>query len=144
MFTIRTIIVLVLTIYNDGLIWQFSQSSIRPSLYFSSIVKSGSNPFLGPAVLSNKGKFSCSRKQGAFYGARTHDIHITSQTRNPLCNDALITFWAASLMNCLAPSLQIAGTVMTQWTSISSRSITCELIVSIACSFRYLRKYTSR
>ena len=41
-----------------GLIWHLSQSSIRPSIYFSSIVNSRSNP-----VLSNKGKVSCSRKQ---------------------------------------------------------------------------------
>ena len=31
-----------------GLIWQLSQSSITPSIYFSSIVKSCSNPFLEP------------------------------------------------------------------------------------------------
>ena len=36
-------------------------------------------------VLSNKGKVSCSRKQlGAFDGAQTHDLHITSQTCNKL------------------------------------------------------------
>ena len=29
-------------------IWHLSQSSIRPSIYFSSFVKSGSNPFLEP------------------------------------------------------------------------------------------------
>ena len=46
-----------------GLIWHLSQSSIRPSIYFSSIVTSRSNPFLEPPVLSNKGKVSCSRKQ---------------------------------------------------------------------------------
>ena len=31
-----------------GLIWHISQSSIRPSIYFSSIVNSLSNPFLEP------------------------------------------------------------------------------------------------
>ena len=31
-----------------GLIWYWSQSSIRPSIYFSSMVKSCSNPFLKP------------------------------------------------------------------------------------------------
>ena len=31
-----------------GLIWHLSQTSIRPSIYFSSIVKSRSNPYLEP------------------------------------------------------------------------------------------------
>ena len=31
-----------------GLIWHLSQPSIKPSIYFSSIVKSRSNPFLEP------------------------------------------------------------------------------------------------
>ena len=36
-------------------------------------------------ALSNKNKVSWSRKQrGTFDGARTHDLHITSQTCNPL------------------------------------------------------------
>ena len=35
-----------LTIFNEGA--YLSQSSIRPSIYFSSIVKSRSNPFLEP------------------------------------------------------------------------------------------------
>jgi len=34
-----------------GLIWHLSQSSIRPSLYFSSIVKSRSNPLLEPTSI---------------------------------------------------------------------------------------------
>ena len=40
---------LVLTICNKGFFWHLSQYSIRSSLYFSSIVKSHSNPFLEPA-----------------------------------------------------------------------------------------------
>ena len=43
------------------LIWHLSQSSIRPSIYFSSIVKSLSNPFLEPT--STKQQVSCARKQ---------------------------------------------------------------------------------
>ena len=50
-----------------------SQSSIRPSIYLSSIVKSRSNPFLE----------STSTK------ARTHDLHITSQT----CNSLRVWSW---------------------------------------------------
>ena len=38
------------------LIWHFSLSSIRPSIYFSSIVKSRSDPSWNQPVLSNKGK----------------------------------------------------------------------------------------
>ena len=42
-------LVLVLTISNEGAYLTFlSQSSIRPSICFSSIVKSRSNPFLEP------------------------------------------------------------------------------------------------
>ena len=44
-----------------GFIWHLSQSSIRPSIQFSLIVKSCSNPFLEPT--STKGIVSCSRKQ---------------------------------------------------------------------------------
>ena len=40
-----------------GLIWHLSQSSIRPSIYFSSSMTSRSNH---QPVLSNKGKVSCS------------------------------------------------------------------------------------
>jgi len=46
-----------------GLIWHLSQSSIRPSIYFSSIVKSARICSWNQPVLSNKGKVSCSRKQ---------------------------------------------------------------------------------
>ena len=53
---------LVLTIFR-GLTRHLSQSSIIPSIYFSSIVKSRSNPVLNQPVLINKGKVSCSRKQ---------------------------------------------------------------------------------
>ena len=42
---------LVLTIFNEGVIWHLSQSSVRPSNYFSSIVKSRSNPFLEPTSI---------------------------------------------------------------------------------------------
>ena len=50
------------------LIWHLSQSPIRPSIYFSLIVKSRSNLFL-ESVLSNKGNGSSSRKQrGPFMG----------------------------------------------------------------------------
>ena len=40
---------------GGGLIWHLSQYFIRPSIYFSSIVISRSNPFLEPPILSNKG-----------------------------------------------------------------------------------------
>ena len=40
---------LILTIFNEGVYLTFtSQSSIWPAIYFSSIVKSRSNPFLEP------------------------------------------------------------------------------------------------
>ena len=38
-----------------GLIWQLSQSSIRPSIYYNSIVKSRSNPSLEPTSIKQKG-----------------------------------------------------------------------------------------
>jgi len=64
-------LVLVWTIFNEGA--YLSQSSILPSIYFSSIVKSRSNPFLEPTtVLSNKGKVSCSRKQCHGHGGKTY------------------------------------------------------------------------
>jgi len=34
-----------------------------PSIYFSSIVKSRSNPFMEPSITNNKGKIACSMKQ---------------------------------------------------------------------------------
>ena len=40
--------ILALTIFNEGVIWHLSQSSIRSSIYFSLIVNSRSNPFLEP------------------------------------------------------------------------------------------------
>ena len=56
-----------------GLIWHLSQSSIGPSIYFSSIVRLWYHArirFWNLPVLSNKGKVSCSRKQqGTFDGA---------------------------------------------------------------------------
>ena len=45
-----------------GLIWHLSQSSIRPSIWFSTIVNAQIRSWNQP-VLSNKGKVSCSRKQ---------------------------------------------------------------------------------
>ena len=54
---------LVLTIFNEGLIWQLSQSSRRSSIYFSLIVISRSNLFLEPTSTKQYGKVSCSRKQ---------------------------------------------------------------------------------
>ena len=41
---------LVLTIFNEGvyLIFKYLISSIRPSIYFSLIVRSRSNPYLEP------------------------------------------------------------------------------------------------
>ena len=39
---------LVLTIINEGLIWHLSESSIRPVIDYTLIVKSHSNPFLEP------------------------------------------------------------------------------------------------
>ena len=54
---------MVLAIFNEGA--YLSQSSMRPSIYFRSIVNSSSNRFLEPTstTVSNKGKVSFSRKQ---------------------------------------------------------------------------------
>ena len=65
-----------------GLIWHLSQSSTRPSIYFSLIVKLCSNPFLEPT------SFLLKETMGAFDGAQTHDLHIMSQTCNPLRHTA--------------------------------------------------------
>ena len=46
----------LLTLLNEGATFHLNQSSIRPSIYFSSIVKSRSNQFLEPTVC-------CSMKQ---------------------------------------------------------------------------------
>ena len=63
---------------TSGLIWHLSRSSIRPSIYFSLIVKSSSNPFLEPPTVSNKDKVSCSKKQrGPLMGLE----HTTSTLR---------------------------------------------------------------
>jgi len=59
------------------LIWHWSQSSIRPSIHFILIVKSRSNLFM---VLSNKGSFLLKETTGT----PTNDLHVTSQTFNPL------------------------------------------------------------
>ena len=43
---------------TTGFIWHLSQSSIRPSIYFSLILKSRSDPSWNQPVLSNKSKIS--------------------------------------------------------------------------------------
>ena len=71
-----------LTIFNEGayLIWHLSQSSIRPSIYFSSIVKSRSKPFLEPT--STKQYVSCSRKQrGPLMGLEPTTSHYESDVQ---------------------------------------------------------------
>ena len=75
--------VLGLMIFNEGAYLTF-KSIFHKALYVSSVVKSHSNPFLAQPVLINKAKVSCSRKNEACDGARTHDLPITSQTCNPL------------------------------------------------------------
>ena len=75
--------VFVLTIFTEGLIWHLSQSSIRPSLYFSSIVKSRSNPFLESTSIK-QWSFLLKEITGSFDGVRTYECQITSQTRYPL------------------------------------------------------------
>ena len=76
------------------LIWHLSQSSTRPSLYFSSIVKSRSSPFLEPTYLAKKGLLvhcKCSRyvmhkqllqqaKSCGSTGARTQGLSLTVRT----------------------------------------------------------------
>ena len=49
----------------------------------------------------------------------------------------MTTFCAASLMNCLAGSVHMAGTVRTQRMSHSSKSYPCNFICSTACFLRY-------
>ena len=73
---------LVLTIYNEGLIWHLS---IRPSIYFSLIVIS---------------RFLLKETTGVFDEARIHDLHSTSQTCNPLCHAALYNMQGIE-MNCV-------------------------------------------
>ena len=76
------------------LIWHLSQSSIRPSIYISSIVKSRSNLFLEPTSTKQQGlSFLLKETTGAFDGSWTHDLHITNQTCNPLRHAALLSFY---------------------------------------------------
>ena len=64
------------------------------SIYFSSIVKSRSNPFLEPTSTKQEGySFLLKETTGAFDGARTHDLPITSETSNPLCHAAPFTVY---------------------------------------------------
>ena len=65
---------------TSGVIWHLSQSSIWPSIYFSSIVISRPNPFLEPTNT----KELLQETTDAFDRARTHDLHNTNQTCNPL------------------------------------------------------------
>ena len=65
------------------IIFWHDQSSIRPSIYFSSIVKQSSNPFQEPTSTEQHVKgFLLKETTGAFDGAGTQDLHITSQVRN--------------------------------------------------------------
>ena len=81
---IQTIIVLLFSRYLTwDLIWHLSQSSIRPSVYFSSIVKSRSNPFLESTSIK-QWSFLLKEITGSFDGVRTYECQITSQTRYPL------------------------------------------------------------
>ena len=63
-----------------GLIWHLCQSSIRPSIYFSSIVKSRSNPFLEPSSTKQQGKsFLLKETTGAFaWGSNPRPPHYES------------------------------------------------------------------
>ena len=90
-----------------GLIWHLSQSSVRPSIYFSLIVKSCSNLFLEPTSTMQLGySFLLKETTGAFDGARTHDPHITSQTCNPLHHVHRPMRWQWSVL-ATAPSVLI-------------------------------------
>ena len=87
------------------LIWHLSQSSIRPSIYFSSFVKSGPNPFLEPTSTN----FLLKDITGAFDGYRTHDLHITSQTCNPLRHAA------RSYSTTITPDINDFGFQLMHW-----------------------------
>ena len=68
--------------------WHLSQSSIRPSIYFSSIVNTRSNPFL---ELNKKVNVSCSMKHGLSWGSNPRPPHYESDVqptapRRPLNN----------------------------------------------------------
>ena len=67
---------------TKGLIWHISQSSIRPSFYFSSIVISRRIRSWNQPVLSHKGKVSCSRKQrGLWWGSNPRPQHVNFSCR---------------------------------------------------------------
>ena len=73
-----------------GLIWHLSQSSIRPSIYFSLIVKSHSKSISRTnQYWAIRVKFLVKENNWAFEGARSPDQHIMSQTSNPLRHAAL-------------------------------------------------------
>ena len=52
-----------MTIFNEGLIWHLSRSSIRPSLFLVWLWNHARIRSWNQPVLSNKRKVSCSRKQ---------------------------------------------------------------------------------
>ena len=65
------------------IIFWHDQSSIRLSIYFSSIVKQSSNPFLEPTSTEQHVKgLLLKETTGALDGTGTHDLNITSQARN--------------------------------------------------------------
>ena len=79
------------------LIWHLSQSSIRPSILVWLLnharIRSWNQP-----VLSNQGNILAKEIMGAFDGAQTHDLHIMSQTCNPLQHAApymyrVLSYW---------------------------------------------------
>ena len=70
----RYMVISVLSIFNEGATWNKCQFSIRPSLYFSSIVKSLSNLFLEPSRTKQRGYlFLFNETTGAFDGEQTHN-----------------------------------------------------------------------
>ena len=104
----KIFLVWVLTIFNEGAYSTFdlSQSSIRPSIYFSSIVKSRLNPFLEPTSTKHKGNVSCCRKQrGPYMGLEptTSTLRVRRATycATPPLRDGIhryMHFTASSLM----------------------------------------------
>ena len=63
-------------------IWHLSQSSIRPSIYFSSIVKSRSNPFLEPTSTKQQVKFLAQRNNGGlWWGSNPRPPHYESDVQ---------------------------------------------------------------
>ena len=70
-----------------GLIWHLSQSSIRPSIYFSSFVKSRSNPFLEPTSLEIKQQY-------------LKQLLLCYCYRPPSCNVSWLSDFSDSMEKC--------------------------------------------